>query len=67
MSADNERRPGLQTEAASMSLAGDTLSVSIVSDSAVRCRRCRQTLTANRSVRLGVGPRCRHLEHGETA
>jgi hypothetical protein len=49
---EKPQRPGAESEALEVSLAGDTLIV-------VRCRCCRRALRAPLSVRLEMGPVCR--------
>lgn len=62
----NESRPA-GNGTASMSLAGDHSIVAETDDNSCRCVRCRRVLTADRSVRLGIGPRCWELTLGVAA
>lgn len=67
MLPEKDQRPGGESEALGSSLAGDVPTVQTEDDSACRCVRCRRVLTADRSVRLGIGRRCWELALGVAA
>lgn len=51
---EKEQRPGAESEALSMSIAGDDAHSTACS----RCEQCNRPLTARRSVERGRGPVC---------
>jgi hypothetical protein len=55
MAPHEERRPGMKTEAAHTSLAGDSV---IVTPEGCRCARCSRILTKPESIDRGLGWRC---------
>lgn len=67
MLPEKDQRPGAEPEALEVSLARDIAIVTEAADSRCRCIRCRRVLTADRSVRLGIGPRCWELAFGVAA
>ena len=52
------QRPGGESEALEVSLAGDNTNVAPATGD-VRCTRCGHALTAAKSVELEIGPVCR--------
>lgn len=71
MSKRHERtsRPDAANIGAAHDWAGGLTSESILRGTAdeipdvARCRRCHRPIQSAESLRLGVGPRCKHLEH----
>ena len=61
MLPEKDQRPGGEPEALEVSLAGNAPTVPTPNDSGCRRVRCRRVLTADKSVRRGIGRRCLQL------